>query len=360
MAEFPKSQGAASHGAVRIVRRIWRHSRYRRIVWAFLIAAIWCIIVPPVYLAYLREGGNADTAVDVQGEQSPDHIEVTMIVQQADLMNHKLSMYVTATPYGKLTNRRSELTANVTGYFAYKSFVFPSNSIMQSFDLTVPLLGYPRMYPFDDYQSFLEVGFVYNDADKTPIPIRVTIYGSVQSLSFDTDAQLATNMPNAFDFNITTRRTRTTLFFSIFMMIVMWGLSLTLLTLAYQIVIERRDVPAPLLIVGITMLFALPALRNSQPGVPQVGCASDALSFFWNLFLIAACSISIILAWVLRWKYRSPTPRESICQEILPTSQVTDANPPFCHVAIDTGPNPPPFRSYQANDSACTLPARTV
>ncbi|KAJ1648794.1 hypothetical protein IWQ61_009912 [Dispira simplex] len=305
------------------LKSMWRHSRYRRIVWTVLIFAFWCAVVPPVYVTYLKEGSRADSALDVQGSNSPDYIHVTMIVQQADLTSHKLNIYVTATPYGAWANGRAELASNVTGYFAYKSFDFAEKHIMQSFDLSVPLLGYPRMYPFDEYESFLEVGFVEQSEDRKPIPLRVTIYGSVQSLSFDIHAELSADVPETLDFKITTGRTQTTLFFSVFIMMVMWALSITLMVLAFQVTMERRTIPAPLTAVGATILFALPALRNSQPGIPAVGCASDALSYFWNLLVIAVSSMSIIMTWILRWKYRPGTAESTRSNSVVLTMPTT-------------------------------------
>ncbi|KAJ1983330.1 hypothetical protein H4R34_001353 [Dimargaris verticillata] len=296
------------------IQRVWRHSKYRRLAYFLLVLAFWCVLVPPVYMAYLREGGNADTAIDFVSDSSPSYIHVIMMIQQADFNRQKLAIYVTPTPYGDLANKRLELTKNITAYFAFQSYTFPSGNIMQSFDLTVPLIGYPRMYPFDSYETFYEVSFVDTDSssddgrDKLAVPIRVTVYGSVQSLSFNTSAHLVDNSPNAFNFDIVTSRTRTTMFFSVFIMLVMWGLSLTLLMLAYQVLIERREVPPPLMVVGVSMLFALPPLRNSQPGVPNVGCASDALSYFWCLFIIAMCSITIIQTFIMRWRRGSVDP----------------------------------------------------
>jgi hypothetical protein len=44
-------------------------------------------------------------------------------------------------------------------------------------------------------------------------------------------------------------------------------------------------------------LFAIPQLRNVQPGIPSIGCAADTLSFFWCMALIA---FSLLL---LMWNY---------------------------------------------------------
>ncbi|KAF8927056.1 hypothetical protein CPC16_004529, partial [Podila verticillata] len=47
---------------------------------------------------------------------------------------------------------------------------------------------------------------------------------------------------------------------------------------------------------------ALPALRETQPGIPAIGCAADVLGFYWNMAIIAISSIMILMASALRWK----------------------------------------------------------
>ncbi|KAF9370590.1 hypothetical protein CPB97_002633, partial [Podila verticillata] len=47
---------------------------------------------------------------------------------------------------------------------------------------------------------------------------------------------------------------------------------------------------------------ALPALRETQPGIPAIGCAADVLGFYWNMAIIAISSIMILMSSALRWK----------------------------------------------------------
>lgn len=46
------------------------------------------------------------------------------------------------------------------------------------------------------------------------------------------------------------------------------------------------------------MLFALPAVRNVQPGNPPIGCTADFIAFFWGLGLITAASLILILNYI--------------------------------------------------------------
>ncbi|KAJ1652395.1 hypothetical protein IWQ61_007260 [Dispira simplex] len=212
---------------------------------------------------------SGESTLPIHHRFSANYIDVTLVAQNVNLVQRKLSLYAELNPYGKYKQGYSELTINVTGYYSEKNMAFKKGKRMQSFDLAVPTMGYPRLYPFDDYditfEIYLKEGDLKFDSDIS-VPIRLTFFGSIQSFKFEI---------------FTVVRTNITLFFPLFIMLVMWFLAFTMSTLAYQIGISRRDASSGLLNAGIGMLFALPALRNSQPGVPALGCALDVSSFLW-------------------------------------------------------------------------------
>jgi hypothetical protein len=79
-------------------------------------------------------------------------------------------------------------------------------------------------------------------------------------------------------FSITFNRTKGTRFFSIFIVILMWVLSGMMFTLCVDHIFLRPREPAPpTLGVCIALMFALPAVRNTQPEVPPIGVAVDVL-----------------------------------------------------------------------------------
>ncbi|KAJ1973938.1 hypothetical protein H4R35_003858 [Dimargaris xerosporica] len=254
-------------------------------------------LVPAIYVAFLNQGSKALTLMDIDttAHDSPDdYIKVTMIAQDLDFMRHKLNVYVTAVPFGKYarTGRlQTELKVNVAGNFGSKNVDFKAGQKMKAVDLAVPLLGYPRMYPFDGYETALDVmltdtSLTSNTTDGSSpiddtIPLQLQFYGSIQSLVLHPDLKAYPDAPNVVLMGLVITRSTVSLVFSIFIMIVMWAMALTVTVMSFQILVNRRQVGDPLITVGATMLFALPALRNSQPGIPTLGCASDILSFFW-------------------------------------------------------------------------------
>jgi hypothetical protein len=51
------------------------------------------------------------------------------------------------------------------------------------------------------------------------------------------------------------------------------------------------------------MLFALPALRNIQPGVPPIGSSEDLAGFMWNMLLIAAAIITCLINYIRKFRF---------------------------------------------------------
>ncbi len=58
----------------------------------------------------------------------------------------------------------------------------------------------------------------------------------------------------------------------------MWLLSVFLLALTIDLMfIKKRRVSAPFFAGAVTMLFALPGLRNAQPGIPAMTVVGDVV-----------------------------------------------------------------------------------
>lgn len=91
-------------------------------------------------------------------------------------------------------------------------------------------------------------------------------------------------------------------FFSLFIASLMWLLSFSLFWLAFTLCIRRRKVEPPTLGVGTSMIFALPAIRNVQPGSPPIGCTADYLGFFWALLLVTAGAMILLLNYIKMYK----------------------------------------------------------
>ena len=90
------------------------------------------------------------------------------------------------------------------------------------------------------------------------------------------------------------------IFFSTFVMILMLFLASVVVIMMLRFWLSNRKIEVSAMSVYGAMLFAFPALRNSQPGVPPLGTYSDYLSFFWAEMLVAIALVTIITLWVVR------------------------------------------------------------
>ena len=89
-------------------------------------------------------------------------------------------------------------------------------------------------------------------------------------------------------------------FFSVFVMCLMWGVSVAVLLLVLSIVVRGRKVEIAMFSFIATLLFAFVAVRNSQPAVPPIGTLSDYFSFFWAEVILALGLLTIIFTWLRR------------------------------------------------------------
>ncbi|KAJ9089995.1 hypothetical protein DSO57_1007287 [Entomophthora muscae] len=82
-------------------------------------------------------------------------------------------------------------------------------------------------------------------------------------------------------FNLTLRRPWYSVFISIFVLILMWFLALAMMNVAINILFYNREIQGEFIAGAFSLVFALPALREAQPGIPGVGCFMDAIGFLW-------------------------------------------------------------------------------
>ncbi|KAF9203020.1 hypothetical protein BGZ59_001865 [Podila verticillata] len=210
----------------------------RRTIWGIVVAGSLSAIVIPIFLIYRHEGDNARAVVEVgpQGvSHTGDYIHVV----------------------GSVVHRRSV-------------------------DVTMPYMqGATIDYPFDEYKSYFEILANKDRGQLHRIPVSLTFLGMLQTVEFVPVVRLDPSDTYKISLQILTRRSPTTIGFSLFIVLIMWALSIA---------------------IGIIAMQALPALRETQPGIPAIGCAADVLGFYWNMAIIAISSIMVLMSSALRWK----------------------------------------------------------
>jgi hypothetical protein len=148
--------------------------------------------------------------------------------------------------------------------------------------------GDPNEYPYDVYsfQNYL----LRAHTNGSHVALAMKQSGTLQGwkLSYritELGSADPDNNDNYLKLSITASRSTTTLAFSMLLFLVMWLLSFGafMLTVCY---ITFGFLEPPLIAILGTMLFALPAVRNTQPGVPPIGCILDVAGLFWNMVLL--------------------------------------------------------------------------
>eukprot|EP00668_Euglena_longa_P002315 GGOE01002670.1.p1 GENE.GGOE01002670.1~~GGOE01002670.1.p1 ORF type:complete len:364 (+),score=92.96 GGOE01002670.1:1073-2164(+) len=188
---------------------------------------------------------------------------------------------------------------------------YTSGDVLQTIDVTeviVPssdISGY-AYYPFDSYStSYLISAYVLSNNTLSVLPLCVqaaenlalfdgviTMQGYVYAEELSTTIKGDATLVYA---TATFTRTGLTKFFSIFIILLMWGLSSMVFAYAIDIIFIRPREPAPPAVgFFIATLFALPAVRNVQPDAPAIGARVDVIGFFWNMVMVGLATLLML------------------------------------------------------------------
>jgi hypothetical protein len=96
------------------------------------------------------------------------------------------------------------------------------------------------------------------------------------------------------------RRANNVISVSIIVMVVMFVLAISIMVMALRMLASPDAMNLLPLSLCVTLIFGLPALRNTQPGVPGIGALGDYLSFIWAEFIVAISAIGLVWTWVIR------------------------------------------------------------
>lgn len=173
---------------------------------------------------------------------------------------------------------------------------------MAQLTLSLPFFaGDSTLYPFDSYG--LELGILaFKEGNSDPIPILVVTDSVLPLLNIQSTIPSKPNLKEV-NINFTIDRSKTAKGFSIFVILTQWVLACSLYALSTGVWIRGRKVEAGIISACLAFLFALPNLRNAQPGIPSVtGCVSDLLSFYWVMILAAISTILAIINYCVNYR----------------------------------------------------------
>jgi len=137
----------------------------------------------------------------------------------------------------------------------------------------------------------------------------VYVQGAVQGFLVDSSFQGLSDDGSRVKVTLTVRRSATSKAFAAIIFLVMWALSLSIFIAAMSVWFREKTVELGVIAMSTGLLFALPNVRNSQPGIPPIaGTTSDMIGFFWNVMLVAISAISLLMNWIIKTGRERPKP----------------------------------------------------
>lgn len=259
-----------------------------------------------VLSAYRSEGENraAELAADTQ-KAGENRIDVTGRIVTADPLKGDIMVRLEFTPRGNLASGEGgalarDLELYVSSAAGKNLHEFKKGKRMNPVEAIVEIYeGEPMDYPFDNHSAELSFAFQPTGGGDESIPVAVEMRGSVAGLRIDAE-YAQENSPAHPVIDISVERASTARFFSIFIMIAMWALTIGVICLVFRVFAGHRKIEISMFSFLGALLFAFPALRNSQPGTPPIGTLSDFLAFFWAEVIIALSLLAVVLRWLIR------------------------------------------------------------
>ena len=261
-----------------------------------------------VLCAFKKEGEDRAAGLSPNEKIGNDRIDASARIVNADVLKGDISVRLNFTPHGSLLSADGvtlsrDLLLDISSATGKHAYEFKKGKRMDPVEAIVEIFeGEPMEYPFDKHEAELRFYFEpagtpsATEADNA-IPVAIELYGSVSGLRIDADyAKEHTNDHVVIDLSLS--RASTAIFFSVFIMAAMWALTLGVLCLVFRVLAGHRKIEISMFSFLGALLFAFPALRNSQPGTPPIGTLSDFLAFFWAEVIIALSLLSVLLRWL--------------------------------------------------------------
>lgn len=319
------------------------------IVITVAVIIVFAVALVLVLNIYKGEGDRRSAAVSDIGDKDPNHIEVDVKLVSIDPNKGDIVARLEFLPKGSFTTDEGATLARdlklfVNSATGKQEIDFPKGKRMNPSEVVVNMFdGLVTDYPFDKHSSFLEMYFLPGKEakektaeaapktaevapsptpappaageepkqeegekktaaakpDEDEIPIGVDFVGSIPGFKIDA-AKSKDSTGDYVGIDMTIARAATTKFFSLFVMAMMWGLTIGVMFLTLSVVLRGRKVELAMFSFTAALLFAFATVRNAQPGTPPIGTYGDFISFFWAEVIIALCLIILVFTWLLR------------------------------------------------------------
>lgn len=144
-------------------------------------------------------------------------------------------------------------------------------------------------------------------ASHAPLPVSFDLSASIPGFKFEGEiAQRGLDEVTRIQLNLS--RADNVVFASLGIQLMMLCLALSMLAMVLFGTIQGKESALAPLSISAALIFGLPALRDTQPGVPPLGTFSDYASYLWAESIVAASTIIAIWTWIVRHRSKSEEP----------------------------------------------------
>ncbi|KAJ1537513.1 hypothetical protein HK405_014583, partial [Cladochytrium tenue] len=209
--------------------------------------------------------------------------------------------YVSNSELQVATQNISLVMDGVERKFWTESGLVNSQSQANPFDFMIVSTGSILLYPFDVHTNTYNITAYEGSNTSLPIPICLQFKNIVENFQVTVTPRYLNDAHATLAMTVQVARNTTTRLFSVFTGLLMWVLGVSVTRFAIDAMSDpRKQIEGPVMGVCIAMLFALPALRNTQPNIPPIGVLSDVYAFFWAELSIIFTGLTQIILYGIR------------------------------------------------------------
>ena len=295
-----------------------------------------------------------------QDSPAADAVHVSLKIVNLDVARGEITARMRIRLTGKIAKDEFTPAVNlrflVNAFQGQQRFDLERGERMSPLTVVFPLVGEPNLYPFDTHEAILafaatkpgqetkpppaphsaseksislldrlkkagerEAGETPPSqlklvgktelASRTQVPVSVDLSASIPGFKFDGEI-VETGQEQVTGIQLKLRRANNVIVASLGIQLMMVLLALSMLAMVLFGTMKGKGSAIDPLYIAPVLIFGLPALRDTQPGVPPLGAFSDYLSYLWAESIVAACTIIAIWTWIARHRSDNEPPPE--------------------------------------------------
>lgn len=230
---------------------------------------------------------------------NPDHVTVTVLIQNVDPSTARVSAQLELKGSGSLVDQRThdfkEDATLISNAVTNPTVVAKANERPEFVSVQFALRdGVITDYPLDSYTAnFHFHALIGSGANERAVPVRAVFENidaffkvtpqqeqSIEVHQGGAAAKIIATPQSLFAATATVERSTSTVMFAVFIMMFMWCLTIAALIAAWFVASGKLGLFWSALGFLGTLLFALIPLRNAVPGDPPIGSLIDFAAFF--------------------------------------------------------------------------------